>query len=74
MLDIIKCLEDFDIVCFQEAFGGIFSDIREKMITYLLKAGFFYIVMDDDPEFISTNISDGGLMIASRFPIVAKCP
>ena len=51
----------------------MFSDIREKMIGLLTKAGFFYIATDDDPEFLSTNISDGGLMIISRFPIVCKC-
>jgi hypothetical protein len=71
--DIIKCMDDFDIVCFNESFGGIFSEIREKMIGLLTKAGFFYIAADDDPEFLSTNLSDGGLMIVSRFPIVSKC-
>jgi hypothetical protein len=48
----------------------MFSEIREKMIALLTKAGFFYIAMDEDPEFLSSNISDGGLMIVSRFPIV----
>jgi hypothetical protein len=71
-IDIVKSLDEFDIVCFQETFGGIFSDIREKLIAYLTKAGFFYIATDDEPEFLSTNITDGGLMIASRFPIVSK--
>jgi hypothetical protein len=50
----------------------MFSEIREKMIALLTKSGFFYIETDEDPEFLSSNISDGGLMIVSRFPIVHK--
>jgi len=64
-------LAEFDIVCFQEAFGGIFSETREKIMAYATKAGFLYIVHDDDPGYGSTYISDGGLMILSRFPIVS---
>ena len=71
-LDIIKAIEDYDIVCLIEAFGGIYSEIRELIKSYATKAGFFYIVHDDDPSFFSSYVSDGGLMILSRFPIIAK--
>ena len=59
-------------MCLVEAFGGMYSDIREMIKSYATKAGFFYIVHDDDPGFFSTYCSDGGLMILSRFPIIAK--
>mgnify|MGYP000950468032 CR=1 FL=1 len=36
-----------------------------------MKAGFLYIVQDDDPHFASSYISDGGILIMSRFPIVS---
>jgi len=39
-------------------------------MSYATKAGFFYIVCDDEPGFGSTYVSDGGLMIISRFPII----
>ena len=42
--DIIKSLEEFDIVTLNEAFGGIYSEIKENIIQYATKAGFFYIV------------------------------
>lgn len=49
----------------------MFSDKREKVIAYAVKAGFFYHFCDEDPQFGSTYLSDGGLVILSKFPIIA---
>lgn len=70
--DIILAMQNFDVVCLQEVFGGIYSETRSKLIPLAIKAGFLYHVEDDDPHFASTYISDGGLMILSRFPIVGR--
>lgn len=71
-LDIIKCFDSYDVVSIQESFGGLYSECREKLIQYATKAGFFYIECDDEPSFGSTYVSDGGLMIISRFPIIER--
>ena len=47
------------------------SDIRDKFIAMTVKSGFLYHVSDNDPSFSSSYISDGGVMIISRLPIVA---
>lgn len=70
LLDIVHSFEPFDIVCLQEVFGGIYSEIREQFIQYSVKAGFFHVVSDEDPQYASTYFGDGGLVILSRFPIV----
>lgn len=71
LLDIIKAFQEFDVVCLQEVFAGLFSEIREIFIQYATKAGFLYIVTDDDPPSGGTYLFDGGLVILSRFPIVS---
>lgn len=71
-IDIIRAIEDYDIVCLQEAFAGICSEIKDLLVSYATKAGFFYIVQDDEPGLFSSYLSDGGLMILSRFPIIAR--
>ena len=71
-LDIIKAIEDYDVVCLTEAFGGLYSEIREIITSLATKAGFFYIVQNDDPSIFSSYVTCGGLMILSRFPIIAK--
>jgi hypothetical protein len=47
------------------------SDIRDKFIAMTVKSGFLYHVSDNAPSFSSSYISDGGVMIISRLPIVA---
>ena len=56
----------------QECFGGLYSDTREKFISYAMKAGFLYYVEDEQPQFTTSYVTDGGIMIISRFPIVAS--
>jgi hypothetical protein len=70
--DIFKALQEFDVVALQETYGGFYSEIREKIISYATKAGFLHIVHDDEPSFGSSYLTDGGLMILSRFPILTK--
>ena len=50
----------------------MYAEQRERIISYAIKAGFFYITHDDDPNYFGSQLSDGGLMILSRFPIVAR--
>ena len=71
-MDTIHALADYDIACIQECWGGIHSDIREMFTQMAIKAGFLYICEDGAPAFSTTYICDGGTMILSRFPIVAK--
>ena len=42
LLDIVKSFEPYDVILLQESFGGIFSEIREKLIALATKAGFLY--------------------------------
>ena len=49
LLDLVKSLKGYDVACLQETFGGLFSELREKLIAYATKAGFVYIAKDDDP-------------------------
>lgn len=45
--DIVSCLENYDVVCVQECFGGLMSEIRDWFKAAVTKAGFFYIHSDD---------------------------
>ena len=69
--DIVKSMQNYDVVCMQETYGGFYSDIREKLITYATKAGFLYHTCDEDPQYSTSYFGDGGVMILSRLPIVA---
>mmetsp|Transcript_16780 Transcript_16780/g.25853 ORF Transcript_16780/g.25853 Transcript_16780/m.25853 type:complete len:128 (+) Transcript_16780:52-435(+) len=69
--DIVKSLSDYDIVCLQEVWGGMYSDARCKLLAMAMKAGFIYQAQDDAPAYESSYVLDGGLVIISRFPIVA---
>ena len=71
-LDIACSLGDFDVCCLQECFGGFMSDYREKFKAYALKAGLYYQVFDQTPDFVSTYFCDGGTTILSRYPILAS--
>jgi endonuclease/exonuclease/phosphatase family metal-dependent hydrolase len=69
MIDFIKQMENFDIICLQEMFGSLTSR-REALIKYANRSGLFFHVDVPSPSFFSKNIIDGGLLILSRFPIV----
>ncbi|CDW89469.1 UNKNOWN [Stylonychia lemnae] len=68
LLDIFKNLGEYDIVCFQEAWG-LFQEIKQLLMLYAQKAGFLYVAETRDPNFSSTYLGDAGIMIVSRFYI-----
>lgn len=39
-------------------------------MSYGIKAGFLYQAMSEEPSLFSSYLTDGGLLIMSRFPIV----
>ena len=64
-------LSEFDIVALQEVFDCLGAGNKEMLIAKATKAGFLYSICDENASFMSTQILDGGLVILSRFPIVA---
>eukprot|EP00347_Sterkiella_histriomuscorum_P007660 403348063 len=68
LLDIFKSLDNYDIVCLQEAWG-FFQEIKQMIQIYSQKAGFLYYTETRDPAFASTYLGDSGLIILSRFEI-----
>lgn len=66
--DFLKMLHNYDIICLQELFG-VYNSRKTKLIRAAVKNGFFYFVEADSPSFFSKYISDGGILILSRFPI-----
>jgi endonuclease/exonuclease/phosphatase family metal-dependent hydrolase len=69
LADIIKLLDGFDIICFQEMFAT-FNNRRQELIKYANKSGLFFYSCSPSPSFFSKFLVDGGLLILSRFPIV----
>jgi endonuclease/exonuclease/phosphatase family metal-dependent hydrolase len=69
MNDFFKMMHNYDIICIQELFGSM-NNRKDIIIRAATKNGFFYYVEDKEPGFFSKYISDGGLLIISRFPIV----
>lgn len=68
LADFIPLLEDFDIICLQEMFGN-FSSRKQELIKYANKSGLFFFVDSPSPSFFSKCVTDGGLLILSRFYI-----
>jgi len=69
--EFIKLLSEFDIVCTQEMFG-LLNKRKHKLIRCATKAGFHYFADSPSPSFFTTFVVDGGLLVLSRFPIVAS--
>lgn len=69
LIDFIKQLDKFDVICLQEMFGT-FSTRRQQLIKYANKSGLFFYVDVPAPSFFSKSLVDGGLLILSRFPII----
>ena len=67
--DFVELLPYFDIICFQEVFTT-FNDRKHRLIREGAKAGLKYYVSAKVPSFFSKYISDGGLLILSRYEIV----
>jgi hypothetical protein len=64
--DFIKYLQYYDIICLQELFGSI-SNRKQELIKYANKSGLFFFVDAPSPSFFSKFLSDGGLLILSRY-------
>lgn len=73
--EFVKRIHEFDIVCCQELFSTLNSR-KQRLIAYAKKAGFIYHAVCDPPSLLSGYVTDGGLLILSRFPIVEAefCP
>jgi len=69
--EFIKLLGKFDIVCLQEMFGFL-NKRKHKLIRCAAKAGFLYYADSTSPSFFTSFLVDGGLLVLSRFPIVAS--
>ena len=63
-------LSKFDIICFQEVFSTL-NNRRGKLLTAAKEKGFKYYCHAPNPPFWSECAVDGGLLIISRYPIVA---
>lgn len=62
-------LPRYDIVCLQEVFGTL-NPRKERIIAAGRAAGLKHCAKSPAPGFWSSYVTDGGLLILSRFPIV----
>ena len=62
-------LPKYDIVCLQEVFGTLNSR-KERVIKAGKAVGLRYYAESPAPGFWSSYVTDGGLLVLSRFPIV----
>jgi hypothetical protein len=69
LTDFVKLLDCFDIICVQELFGS-FNNRKQELIQTANRAGLFFYCDSPQPGFFSKFLSDGGLLILSRFPIL----
>lgn len=65
LVDFIEELKNFDIIALQEVFGSINSR-KTSLIYEAAKRGFYFYAEGSDPEFTSSCVMDGGIMILSR--------
>lgn len=67
--DFLKIIHNFDIICLQEVFGALNSR-KLSFIRAAIKNGFFFYIDFTAPSFYSKYLSDGGIVVLSRFPII----
>lgn len=67
--DFLEQLQNFDIICFQELFTTL-NDRKHKMIREGAKVGLKFYSYPRNPSFFSKYLTDSGLLILSRFPII----
>ena len=70
LIDFLQEIENYDIICLQEAFESFNTRINE-LVRIANKAGFFFFCSSPIPSFFSKYSVDGGLLILSRFPILS---
>ena len=62
-------MQDYDIICFQETFTTL--NTRKQMLIEIGEAsGFSYHARCQPPSLFTGKLTDSGLLILSRFPIV----
>jgi endonuclease/exonuclease/phosphatase family metal-dependent hydrolase len=69
LTEFVKELSRFDIVCLQEVFTT-FNTRKQRLISYGAKSGLSWSVVSQEPSLFSGYLTDGGLLIMSRFPII----
>jgi len=70
----VSYFQDYDVLCLQEVWALATSDIKEVIISYGQKAGLLYHASQPSHHTLlhSKFSADSGLLILSRFPIVAS--
>jgi len=69
--EFIKLLPEFDIICLEEMFSFL-NKRKHKVIREAYKAGFHHYADATSPSFFTSFLVDGGLLVLSRFPILAS--
>jgi len=69
--EFTKAFSQYDIICLQEVFGS-WSNRRSNFIQKAKEAGFIHNAVAPRPNTLSSYAIDGGLVILSRFPIIAS--
>ena len=67
--DFLEFLPNFDILCFQEIFTTL-TDRKHLILREAAKRGLKYHVSSKPPSFFSKYLTDGGLLILSRYEII----
>jgi len=73
LLEFISVMHNYDIICLQEMFAS-YSRRREALVEHAKNLGFRYHCASPRPSTLAVNrhFIDGGLLILSRYPIVAS--
>ena len=69
MLEMLTKFQDYDIICLQEMFDT-FSHRQYEFVSLLQQSGFQYVSISDSPNFCEGKLIDGGLVLASKYPII----
>lgn len=69
--NFLEYVEQFDIICLQEAFYNINPFQGKRRIVNLLKQKNYHVVYSKLPNFLlGEHLTDAGLIIASKYPIL----
>jgi len=71
LAEFLKHVGPFDVICLQEMFAA-YSGRRSNLLKQAKEAGFLYYTASPKPDTFSVHMIDGGLLMLSRFPIVAS--
>jgi endonuclease/exonuclease/phosphatase family metal-dependent hydrolase len=65
LIDIVQRINNYDVLCFQEAFGFA-NNRKHELVRYANQSGLFYYTYGDSPTFFQKALVDGGSMVLSR--------